>query len=205
MFSGIVKGVGRILELRDLGGDRRAVISYAGVPLGRPAIGASIAVNGVCLTAVGVTDERFEADVSAETLAVTALGDYPPGANVNLEASLRLGDPLDGHLVSGHVDGVGRVIAIEPAARSAAIAIEAPAGLARFIAIKGSVAIDGVSLTVNRADGQRFEVNVVPHTREVTIIGGYRVGTAVNIEVDMLARYVERMLAALKAAPSAGC
>ncbi|HEU4616677.1 MAG TPA: riboflavin synthase [Gammaproteobacteria bacterium] len=194
MFSGIVRGVGRILDTRDEGGDRRIVIGHAGVDMPGPGVGASIAVNGVCLTAAAVGDDRFEADVSAETLAVTALGGCGRGAPVNLEPSLRLGDTVDGHLVSGHVDGVGRVAALAPAARSTTLTIELPPGLERFVAQKGSIAVDGVSLTVNRVAGSRFEVNVVPHTREHTIIGTYAVGAPVNVEVDMLARYVERML-----------
>lgn len=196
MFAGIVRGVGRILRVDEVGGDRHVAIDFAAVPLGRVEVGASIAVNGVCLTATAVEGRRFEADVSAETLAVTAFAGYAPGTRVNLEPSLRLGDPVDGHLVSGHVDAVARVVGIEPAARSTGLAIEVPARLARLIVQKGSVAVDGVSLTVNRTLEHRFEVNVIPHTADVTIIAGYAVGTEVNIEVDMLARYVERMLAA---------
>lgn len=195
MFSGIVRGVGEILETADAGGDRRIVVGYGGVPMPRPEPGASIAVNGVCLTATSAAADRFEADASAETLAVTAIGGYGPGTRVNLEPSLRLGDPLDGHLVFGHVDAVGRVAAIGPASRSTALEIELPAELARFVALKGSIAVDGVSLTVNAVSGPRFEVNIIPHTRDHTVIAGYDVGTPVNIEVDMLARYVDRMLA----------
>ncbi len=195
MFAGIVRGVGRIVETEDKGGDRRVVISHSGIAMPEPEIGASIAVNGVCLTATSVGGGRFEADVSGETLAATAFAEYAPGTGVNLEPSLRLGDPIDGHLVSGHVDGVGRVVGLAPAQRSTTLTVEVPPPLARFIAVKGSIAVDGVSLTVNRVDGARFEVNVIPHTREGTVIGRYRVGTPVNIEVDMLARYVERMLA----------
>ena len=194
MFSGIVRGVGRVLEIADTGGDRRVVIDYSGVEMAGPETGASIAVNGVCLTAAAVAEDRFEADVSAETLAVTAFGDYSAGALVNLEPSLRVGDTVDGHLVSGHVDGVGRVAALTTTARSTTVTIELPPGLERFVAQKGSIAVDGVSLTVNRVEGAQFEVNVIPHTRERTILAGYRVGTRVNIEVDMLARYVERVL-----------
>jgi riboflavin synthase len=194
VFSGIVRGVGRILEIDEQGGDRRVVIGYAGVDLPRFGIGASIAVNGVCVTATAVGDERFEADLSAATLAVTALRDYSTGTRLNLEPSLRVGDTLDGHLVSGHVDGVGRVAGLAPAARSTTVTVELPPGLERFVAPKGSIAVDGVSLTVNRAEAGRFEVNVIPHTRDCTIIGAYEIGTAVNIEVDMLARYVARML-----------
>src|SRR5690606_21037418 len=134
-----------------------------------PALGASVAVNGVCLTAAAVGTDRFEADVSGETLAVTTLGFLAPGALVNLEPSLALGDPLDGHLVSGHVDGVGRVVAVEPSARSLVLAIDVPPELARYVVRKGSIAVDGVSLTVNEVAGDRFSVNIVPHTRDSTI------------------------------------
>ncbi|MBN1237130.1 MAG: riboflavin synthase [Gammaproteobacteria bacterium] len=195
MFSGIVKGVGRIVEQADAGGDRRVTIGYAGVPMARPAPGASIAVNGVCLTATSSDAERFMADVSSETLACTAFGSYAVGARVNLEPALALGDALDGHLVTGHVDGVGRVVAVGRAARSVALTFELPEALARYVARKGSVAVDGVSLTVNAVAGNRFDVNIVPHTLETTVIADYRKGTAVNIEIDIVARYVERLVA----------
>jgi riboflavin synthase len=159
------------------------------------AVGGSIAVNGVCLTAVTTTPTGFSADVSAETLAVTTLGRLAPGARVNLEPPLKAGDPLDGHLVTGHVDGVGEVVAVTPAGRSQRIDIAVPSALARYVATKGSVAVDGVSLTVNAVRGAEFTVNIIPHTLAVTVIGEYRRGTAVNIEVDLLARYLERLLA----------
>lgn len=193
MFSGIVKGVGLVVERTDFGADRRLVIGTAGVSLGALEIGASIAVNGACLTAIELGADRFAADVSAATLAVTTLGQLEAGARVNLEPSLKLGDPLDGHLVLGHVDGVGRVTAVRSDGRSRVIEIEVPEGLERYVARKGSIAVDGVSLTVNAVDGRRFEVNVVPHTAAVTIIGEYAPGTAVNIEADLLARYVARL------------
>ena len=196
MFSGIVKGIGSVLGVDERGGDRRLSIGIAGTPIPPPGIGASIAVNGACLTAAAVGADRFETDVSRETLAVTTLGLLAPGSRVNLEPSLALGDPLDGHLVSGHVDGVGRIAAVEPSARSLVLAIDLPPGLARYVVRKGSIAVDGVSLTVNEIAGDRFSVNIVPHTRDATIIADYRPGTPVNIEIDMLARYVERMLAA---------
>lgn len=193
MFSGIVKGVGLVVERTDFGADRRLVIGTAGVSLGALEIGASIAVNGACLTAIELGADWFAADVSAATLAVTTLGRLEAGARVNLEPSLKLGDPLDGHLVLGHVDGVGRVTAVRSDGRSRVIEIEVPDGLERYVARKGSIAVDGVSLTVNAVDGRRFEVNVVPHTAAVTIIGEYAPGTAVNIEADLLARYVARL------------
>ena len=137
---------------------------------------------------------RFTADVSAATLAVTTLGRLAAGARVNLEPPLKAGDPLDGHIVTGHVDGVGEVVSVEPAGRSTRLVIAVPAALSRYIAAKGSVAVDGVSLTVNAVDGAEFEVNIIPHTQAVTVIGEYARGTAVNIEVDMLARYLERLV-----------
>jgi riboflavin synthase len=174
--------------------DRRFVIELGTAAIAPLGVGGSIAVNGVCLTAVAVTPQSFTADVSAETLAVTTFGAFRPGARVNLEPPLKAGEPLDGHLVTGHVDGVGKVVEIAPAGRSQRLVIGVPAALSRYIAAKGSVAVDGVSLTVNAVRGAEFEVNVIPHTQAVTVIGEYRGGTAVNIEVDMLARYLERLL-----------
>jgi riboflavin synthase len=199
VFSGIVRGVGRVLEQADAGGDRRLVIGFAGVPMEQPALGASVAVNGVCLTATAGSADRFAVDVSRETLAVTTLGSFEAGRPVNLEPSLRLGDPLDGHLVAGHVDGIGEVVEVKSSARSVVLTVDLPPELSRYVARKGSVAVDGVSLTVNAVAGTRFEVNVVPHTLHMTIISGYRPGTAVNIEIDMLARYVERLNTSLPA------
>jgi len=193
VFSGIVKGVGRVAEATELGADRRLIVDAADVSLGTLAIGGSVAVNGVCLTATSVDGPRFGVDVSAETLAVTTFARLGPGARVNLEAPLTLGQPLDGHLVQGHVDGVGKVVKLEAAGRSTVIGFEIPEALARYVAQKGSIAVDGVSLTVNAVNGNRFEVNVIPHTQAVTVIGGYRLGDAVNIEVDMIARYVDRL------------
>lgn len=194
MFTGIVRGRGRILDSVARGGDRRLVIGTAGVDLGVIGEGDSIAVNGVCLTALEPTADRFAADVSAETLARTTLGSCRRDTAVNLESSLRVGQTLDGHLVYGHVDTVGRVAELADAARSLALWIEVPAEIARYIAVKGSVTVDGVSLTVNAVTGNRFSVNIIPHTREITVISGYASGTPVNIEVDMIARYLERLL-----------
>jgi riboflavin synthase len=188
--------VGRIAETTDLGADRRWVIDAAEVPLGPLAVGGSVAVNGVCLTATEVAGARFSVDVSAETLRVTTFGALGSGARVNLEAPLRLGDPLDGHLVQGHVDGVGTLVKIEPAGRSTLLSFEVPASLARYVVHKGSIAVDGVSLTVNAVTGNRFDVNVIPHTQAVTVIGDYVLGQAVNLEVDQIARYVERIIRA---------
>lgn len=193
MFSGIVRTTGRVIERTDMGGDARLAIGFGTDELGAIAPGASIAVNGACLTATACGPGRFEADVSKATLAVTTLGTLEVGSPVNLEPSLRIGDPMDGHYVSGHIDGVGRVVEIGPAARSTFLAIELPGTLNRYVARKGSIAVDGVSLTVNAVRGRRFEVNIVPHTREATVISGYAPDTPVNIEVDIVARYVERL------------
>jgi riboflavin synthase len=194
VFSGIVKSIGRIAEIADHGADRRLVITYDGASLGRLEIGGSIAVNGVCLTATSDAASRFAADVSAETLAVTTLGRLAVGVRVNLEPPLKAGEPLDGHIVQGHVDGTGRVVALKPAGRSTELTIELPADLVRYVAPKGSIAVDGVSLTVNSIRERQFTVNIIPHTQAVTVIGEYRSGTAVNIEVDLVARYLERLV-----------
>jgi riboflavin synthase len=193
MFSGIIKGSGKILERMDKGGDRQLMIGAGTQILERLDIGGSVAVNGVCLTATSRSTDAFTADVSRETLAVTTLGSLSVGGRVNLEPSLRVGDPVDGHWVTGHVDGVGRVAAMRPAARSIVLTIELPRNLSRYVARKGSIAVDGVSLTVNAVDNDRFEVNIIPHTRDVTVISVYARGTPVNIEVDMIARYLERL------------
>lgn len=195
MFSGIIQGRGRIRESSDSGGDRRLVIGTADVDLGAIAIGDSIAVNGVCLTATAIGSDSFAADVSAETLACTTLGRLEVGDAVNLEGSLKLGQPIAGHLVYGHVDGVGEVVDLTAEARSQRLTIRVPTALGRYIATKGSVTVDGVSLTVNAVDEDRFTVNIIPHTREITVISGYAHGTPVNIEVDMIARYLERLFA----------
>jgi riboflavin synthase len=193
VFSGIVKGMGEVLERHDRGADCRLTVGCGGVLTNPLARGASVAVNGVCLTVVDSTRTSFAADVSAATLAVTTLARLAEHARVNLEPPLKLGDTLDGHLVTGHVDGVGEVVELAPDGASTRIAFELPEGLARYVARKGSVAVDGMSLTVNAVRGRRFEVNVIPHTFAVTIAGGYAVGTPVNIEVDIVARYVERL------------
>jgi riboflavin synthase len=194
VFSGIVKGTGRVIERIEIGGDLRATIAYDTAAMPPPVPGASIAVNGGCLTAAACGDGRFEADVSSETLAVTTLASLHVDSRVNLEPSLKLGEGMDGHWVTGHVDGVGHVLATTPAARSVILSIGLPAALARYVARKGSIAVDGVSLTVNQVGDTAFEVNVIPHTGDVTIISDYAVGRAVNLEVDIVARYLERLI-----------
>ncbi len=194
MFTGIVQAVGHVARLEPRGGDLRLHIEAGGLDLDDVRLGDSIAVSGVCLTAVALAGRGFAADVSNETLALTTLGSLRPGDPVNLEKALRLADRLGGHLVSGHVDGLGKVVAIAPDARSQRWTFELPAALARYVAAKGSVCIDGTSLTVNEVDGTRFGVNLIPHTLAHTAFQARRVGDAVNIEVDLIARYVERLL-----------
>jgi riboflavin synthase len=194
VFSGLVKGIGRVATRTEQGGDQRFVIELGTAAIPPLAIGGSVAVNGVCLTAVAATATRFTADVSAATLAVTTLGRLAPNSRVNLEPPLKAGDPLDGHIVTGHVDGVGEVVSVESVGGSARLVVKVPEALKRYIAKKGSVAVDGVSLTVNGVAGAEFEVNIIPHTQTVTVMGEYARGTAVNIEVDLLARYLERFV-----------
>jgi riboflavin synthase len=194
MFTGIIQAKGSITALDRRGGDVRLSVHSDELPFANYAVGESIAVNGVCLTAVALRDDGFDTDVSVETLDVTSLGGLGIGDHVNLEPSMALGDRLGGHLVSGHVDCLGTVKSLDSDARSIRIAIEIPAEFAHYVARKGSVTVDGVSLTVNDVSGASFGVNIIPHTAEVTIIGAYRVGTRVNVEVDLLARYIERLL-----------
>jgi riboflavin synthase len=196
MFTGIVQDVGRIMALEMVGGDVRLTVGVERLDLSRTAIGDSIAVAGVCLTAVALEARAFSADVSRETLAVTTMSAWRVGRRVNLEPALRAGDALGGHLVSGHVDGVAEVRARLEQARSQQFRIQVPAALARYVARKGSVALDGVSLTVNEVGQQEFEVNLIPHTLDVTTLGELAAGDHVNIEVDLMARYAERLLAA---------
>ena len=196
MFTGIVRAKGRISSVGRRGGDVSLTVSSAELDWSRYTVGESIAVNGVCLTAVAFTKDGFTADVSSETLAVTALSGIAAGDEVNLEPSLALGERLGGHLVSGHVDCVGTVTRRHPDARSIRLSISIPAAYRRYVASKGSVSVDGVSLTVNAVSEDGFEVNIIPHTADVTIIGSYRPGTAVNIEVDLVARYLERLAGA---------
>jgi len=195
MFTGIVQDTGTVAALTARGGDVRLAIRVGRLDLSKTAVGDSICVQGCCVTAVAVAADGFEADLSRETLGLTTLGALSVGAAVNLEPALRVGDALGGHLVSGHVDGVATVVSQTTDARSTRVVIEAPPALARFIAHKGSVTVDGVSLTVNEVDGARFGVNLIPHTRDVTTLGKLVPGAAVNLEIDQVARYVERLLA----------
>jgi riboflavin synthase len=195
MFTGIVQGVGRIRSVEPRGGDVAMWIETGDVALAGVEVGGSIAVNGCCLTAVELEPRAFRADLSRETLSLTTAGEWASGTSVNLEKALTAGQALGGHYVTGHVDGVARVVARHDDARSVRVEFEVPAGLGRYVARKGSVTIDGVSLTVNGVSGNRFDVNLVPHTLEVTILGGYGAGTRVNLEVDIIARYLERLVA----------
>ncbi len=196
MFTGLITDLGRVRTANAQAGGLRLAIETA-YPQEVLELGASIACSGACLTVVDSGADAgarwFSVDVSAETVASTTLGDWQPGGAVNLERSLRLGDHLDGHLVSGHVDGVADVVERRPDGDSIRYVFEAPAALSRFIAAKGSVALDGVSLTVNEVDGHRFGVNIIPHTAEKTTFGAVQPGERVNLEVDQVARYVARL------------
>lgn len=194
MFTGIVQGVGTVRAIEPRGGDVTIVIDTGEVSIADVALGGSIAVCGVCLTATRFDHAGFAADVSRETLSLTTLGDWSSGTKVNLEKALLAGQALGGHYVTGHIDGVGEVVARHDDARSVRLEFRVPAGLAHYVARKGSICIDGASLTVNGASGDRFDVNLVPHTLEVTTLGQLQPGHRVNLEVDVIARYVERML-----------
>jgi riboflavin synthase len=194
MFTGIIKAIGSVAAITQQSGDVRLTVRSAELPWGEFEVGESISVNGVCLTAVALHDDGFDTDVSLETLDVTALNSLSPGSDVNLEPAISLGERLGGHLVSGHVDCVGTVTSRHSDARSVRLTIEIPSEYARYVPKKGSICVDGVSLTINEVSGNTFELNIIPHTAAVTIIDDYVVGTVVNIEVDLLARYLERLI-----------
>ncbi len=202
MFTGIIQAVGEVAALESRGGDVRVRLRTGKLDLGDVALGDSIAVNGVCLTVIERTADGFSADVSRETLSRTSFAQLRSGSPVNLEKALTPTTRLGGHLVSGHVDGLGEVIAREEAARSVHFRIRAPQALAKYIAEKGSICVDGVSLTVNAVSGAEFDLNIVPHTLSETIMDGYQPGRAVNLEVDIIARYLERLLLGERAADS---
>lgn len=195
MFSGIVQDVGTVRSRVSRGGDEHLTIACDRLDLSRTRVGDSVCVQGCCLTTTEVQGQTFSADLSLETLARTTLGTLSAGSQVNLEPALRAGDPLGGHLVSGHVDGVAWVVAVSREARSLRLTFGVPAPLARYLAPKGSVAVDGVSLTVNEVAGASFGVNIIPHTQTGTTLGALTVGARVNLEVDQIARYVERLVA----------
>jgi len=196
MFTGIIQAVGRIASREDLGGDARIAIDSGSLDLADVTLGDSIAVAGTCLTVVAIEGTRWTADVSAETLRLTTLGSLGAGDAVNLEKALRLADRLGGHLVSGHVDGVGRVVHVDGDGASQRWTFRVPTSLARYIAVKGSICVDGTSLTVNTVGADTFGVTLIPHTLAATTFGERAAGDAVNIEVDMMARYAERLAGA---------
>ena len=194
MFTGIIVSTGRVTSLAEKGGDLELAIDAAALDLGRIAVGDSISVQGACLTVTRMEGTSFHADVSRETLDKTTLGALRPGSRVNLEPSLRAGDALGGHLVSGHVDAVGKLTALVQDARSWRMEFELPAPLMRFVAPKGSICINGVSLTVNKLEGRRFDVNIIPHTHQATTLGELKIDDGVNIEIDVIARYLDRLM-----------
>jgi len=194
VFTGIIQSVGRIAAIEGGGQDIRLRIETGKLPLDSVALGDSIATSGVCLTVTELPGDGYWADVSPETLSLTTLGQKSVGDAVNLEPSLTLNTPLGGHLVSGHVDGVGRIDSIVEDARFWRVSVEAPANLARYIAVKGSICVDGTSLTVNQVTGPRFELTIIPQTWDETVFSEYAVGSAVNLEVDVIARYLERLM-----------
>ena len=195
MFTGIIQSVGKIAAVHGKGEDMRLKIDVGGLDMKNTQLGDSIATSGVCLTVIEMGKNYFMADVSKESLKRTTLGKLRIGSLVNLEKALELSSPLGGHLVSGHVDGVGEVVAFADLGESWKLTVRAPQTLAKYIAVKGSITINGVSLTVNEVDGAVFSVNLIPHTLAVTTLNELRAGASVNLEIDLIARYVERMLA----------
>ncbi|MEE9327533.1 MAG: riboflavin synthase [Cocleimonas sp.] len=194
MFTGIIQAIGKISDIQANDGDITLVVNTGKLDMSDVELGDSIAVNGVCLTAVVLTETSFTADVSRETLSLTSLGDLGKSSSVNLEKALTLQTRLGGHMVSGHVDGMGEIVSRHNDGRSERFRIKASDELAKYIAAKGSITIDGVSLTVNVVDGSFFEINIVPHTIKETIIGAYQAGSKINLEVDVVARYLERLI-----------
>lgn len=200
MFTGIISAIGDIAELEQRDGDVRLTIRTGNLSLADVHLGDSIACNGACLTAVELTGEGFIADVSVETLNLTTIVNWQVGNRINLEKAMQASDRFGGHIVSGHADGIGEVISLHEDARSWRFRIRAPRELAKYIAHKGSITVDGTSLTINKVEGAEFELNIVPHTMTHTVMGDYKVGTKVNLEVDLVARYLERLLLGDKAA-----
>ena len=193
MFTGIIQTIGLVTSLTDQGGDLELGIDAAGLDLARISVGDSISVQGACLTVTRKQGNAFYADVSRETMAKTTLGIMKPKSRVNLEPSLRAGDALGGHFVSGHVDAVGRLVGLEQDARSWRLEFEIPVSLMRCVAAKGSICVDGVSLTVNQVEGHRFDVNIIPHTLSVTTLGALAIDRGANVEIDLIARYLARL------------
>lgn len=204
MFTGIIEAVGTVAEVKTVGGDVRLTVRAPKLDWRQVQLGDSIATSGICLTVVENLGDGFRADVSRETLSLTTLGDWRPGTAVNLEQALTPQSRLGGHIVSGHVDGIGEIVSRQGDARSERFQIRAPDALAKYIAHKGSITVDGTSLTVNAVNGAVFDLNIVPHTLKETVIDHYQVGTRVNLEVDVIARYLERLLMGEKAAHGEG-
>ncbi|WP_102795663.1 riboflavin synthase [Bowmanella denitrificans] len=202
MFTGIIQAVGHIRAIEPTGGDVRLTVDSGKLDMSDVALGDSIATNGVCLTVVDFSSQHYVADLSAETLKRSGFAHYKVGQRVNLEKAMLASTRFGGHIVSGHVDGVGDILSVQSSARAVEIWVQAPDELARYIAQKGSITVDGVSLTVNDLDGARFMLTLVPHTLKETNIGDYQSGTKVNLEVDVVARYLERLLLGDKAAQS---
>lgn len=200
MFTGIIESIGSVAAMHDKGGDMRLTLKTGKLDMSDVQLGDSIAVNGVCLTVIEMTSGSFSADVSGETLRLTSLGKLQQGSRVNLEKALTLATRLGGHMVSGHVDALGKILERKDDARSIWFLVQAPENLARYIVHKGSITVDGTSLTVNAVSGNEFELNIVPHTLQETIMSGYVPGTEVNLEVDIIGRYLERLLLGDKAA-----
>lgn len=194
MFTGIIAAVGEIIGFEQREGDVRLTIRTGDLDMSDVGLGDSIACNGCCLTVVEMTDNSFVVDVSVESLSLTTIGDWKAGTRINLEKAMLATDRFGGHIVSGHVDGIGEIRSRETDARSERFVIRVPSELAQFIAYKGSITIDGTSLTVNKVSGTDFDINIIPHTLEHTIIGGYQAGTKVHLEVDVVARYLERLI-----------
>ena len=194
MFTGIIQAVGTVVAMQPTGGDLRLRIKTGQLSLDDVALGDSICTNGVCLTVIELPGDGYWADVSVETLDFTTLGGLQSGSRVNLEKALTPASRLGGHIVSGHVDGVGEILGLQEDARSIRVEVSVPAELAKYIAHKGSICIDGTSLTVNAVTGNRFELNIIPQTMAETIFGEYRPGSRVNLEVDVIARYLERLV-----------
>ena len=200
MFTGIIAAIGSVVDLEPRDGDVRLTINGGNLGLSDVNLGDSIACNGACLTAVELIQNGFIADVSVETLNLTTINHWEVGSPINLEKAMQATDRFGGHIVSGHVDGVGEVLSLEGDARSWRFRLKAPAEIAKYIAHKGSITVDGTSLTINLVEGSEFELNIVPHTMSHTVMGTYEVGTKVNLEVDLVSRYLERLLLGDKAA-----
>ncbi|MFQ3196794.1 MAG: riboflavin synthase [Paraglaciecola sp.] len=200
MFTGIIEDVGQVQSLNPSGNDIRLSVKVNKLDMSDVALGDSIANNGVCLTVVKVDANGFSADLSHETIKRSGFADYKAGGQINLEKAMLPTSRFGGHIVSGHVDGVGHVLSIKPVGRYVEIWLQAPGALARYLAEKGSITVDGVSLTVNAVDGAKFLITLIPHSLQQTIIGGYKMGTKVNLEVDVVARYLERLMLGDKAA-----